>query len=191
MTIQNNVAFKPDRYNVTMAAIDFDGTTESYGSLPSGAYFGKEFSFSFWVFVKANVPMQKVFDFGDGFKINNIFASFKQNTLKSRFIAYQQDQSICLDILSDKEVNLNEWVHLAVTYENQNATMYLNGELVANGQANHADCCTWNTQNNYIGRSQSIMSQIMISSLKIFKRSLNVDEILLHQSPLELVELNP
>ena len=194
MTFANNhVELKSDRYNVSMAAIDFDGTTDSYASLPPGAYFGKEFSFSFWVFVKEIAPYQRMLDFGDDISINNMHFFFGSSNLKLTFVAYQQDKTECLNIYSDKAINLKEWAHLAFTYENQNAKIYLNGELVANGQANHADCCTWNTQTNYIGKG--IMTDrngnLMISTFKIFNRSLNVDEILLHQKPLEVIELNP
>ena len=106
MSIPSNVVdFRSDRFDIPKGAIDFDGTTESYASVPPGAYFGKEFTISFWVLVKEKRSWQRVIDFGDGQNKNSLIGFFD---LKPSLHALSSNGGYCLGLNVNKQIELNK-----------------------------------------------------------------------------------
>ena len=99
-----------------------------------------------------------------------------------------------VSVYSSEPIKWNEWTHLAVTYGNGQASFYLNGKLTGtiDKVATGSDIPQV-TNSNKFGASDygNPNSNAVISSFKIFNRVLSIDEILLHQNPIQVYVEKP
>ena len=121
-----------------------------YYCVPSGVYFNGAFTTSVWINAKSKNIGYRVFDFGvNGDNSDNIlFSLFKWDTLKPYFVIYSgSSPSNSLDCSSD--IVLNEWTHLAVTFDGSQASFYFNG--IFSGSSLQSQPRSVVRSKNYIG----------------------------------------
>lgn len=83
-------------------------------------------------------------------------------------------------LISDNKFIIGEWVHVAVTYENGQVNMYINGDLDKSGTINSINSNNYNTQVGRILNSKANNTEWHgnIDELMIYKKVLSKSEIL-------------
>ncbi|MBV8782300.1 MAG: alginate lyase family protein, partial [Phycisphaerae bacterium] len=105
-------------------AVSLDGST-GYVSLPSGAISSvSDFTIATWVYLNSSQTWARIFDFGDG-RGDWMFLTVKNSTgvpmfATSTTYAYNEQT-----VAGKSALPLNQWVHVAVTFSNRLATLYV------------------------------------------------------------------
>lgn len=159
-----------DRHGNENGAVQFN---IGYYQFPSGIYFYNEFTFMIWIKTLSYNNWQRVFDFGEGFKINNLFIGMKVSTGVAELHANEFAQ-----LTNNVVFPLNEWVHVAVTSQDD-TTFFINGVKIFSlgGRVKKSS----ETNYNYIGKSQinaDSNAHAVFDDFKIFNRAFTQQEIL-------------
>ena len=146
--------------------------------MPPGVYFnGLAFTTSVWVNAKSKTNWARVFDFSvsGGNTHNIIFAIFRDATSAPAFRIYSGSYTT---LSSNTNMVLNQWIHLAVTFDGSLASFYYNGKLSGSSTQNQPSNLTRST--NYIGKSnwaQDALANAVYDELRIYNRVLTQNEI--------------
>ena len=170
-----NAYLTQDRFGYANSALKLNS---GYYCVPSGVYFNGPFTTSVWVNAKSNGFSSRVFDFGKGQAIDNIiFGLFSGGGLNSYFSIFSGSSSLNALGCSSSLV-LNEWVHLAVTFNGSIASFYYNGILAGSLLQLQPRSLVRNM--NYIGKSNWAgdgLADAIYDELRIYNRALTQNEI--------------
>ena len=168
--------FTSDRFGYPNAALALNG---GWTQVPSGVYFNTpEFTISTWLFPQNIGIASRISDFGVGTTNNIVFAISYVYSLKP----YSNicSGSNCIIVLSSQTVTLNKWQFIALTFNGTNASIYLNGALVASlGYIYSLPTVT--RTSCYIGKSNWAgdgYSFSFLDDLRFYNKSLSQTEIL-------------
>lgn len=130
-----------------------------------------------WMKVFSHNKYQTIVDFGNGMK-DNILVQFRKITSKLKLFVFDETKHI--SILTDAEISIGEWSHVAVTYKNNQFKLFINSSL------NHQQeleipltILNKERQSNFIGGDNWNNPAIdaILDELKIFERALSKEEI--------------
>ncbi len=130
MTLKPNAVMTENRFGESSAAVYFNNT---YATLPYDNYLGDEFSISLWIKPKyLNISFAGIFFT----RQNNDFVLFAMadgsnpanNNLRFRF---SNAGIICGESRSKKQLVLNAWTFITLTYKDMQSKIYINGLLDA------------------------------------------------------------
>nr|WP_106782541.1 X2-like carbohydrate binding domain-containing protein [Lysinibacillus timonensis] len=130
-----------------------------YVAYPDLGIYSNSFTYESWVNINENQPWARFFDTSFGMDQFNLHFAFYGNTKRLALEAIPQvSRSYNPIIITDRELTLNEWVHVAAVYddEQQKAFIYLNGDLEAYGDmdlSNMANSPVDPRPHNYLGES--------------------------------------
>ena len=172
-----NASLTHDRFGYDNSALMLNF---GYYSVPPGVYFNGPFTTSVWVNAKSKGWSVRVFDFSVNgpFSDNIIFGLFKDATSASYF-QILSGFNILTTLSSNKNIFLNEWIHLAVTFDGSQTNFYYNGIFSGSCTQNQPRNIIRST--NYIGKSnlpQDALSNAVYDELRIYNRVLDPSEIL-------------
>jgi len=166
-----------DKFNKSQKAVCLKS---GYLRAPNGVYFGENFTVTAWIYHnKTNdLDSPRLLDFGS-YTSDNIVITTGGN--KNGFVEfYILSKQFETKVISTKELLLNDWNHLAVTYTNWVGRIYINGRLVGLGMLNRANKLI--RTSNYIGKSNWSGNQNAIAcydEIKIFDHALDERELIL------------
>ena len=171
-----NASLTHDRFGYDNSALRLNS---GYYCVPPGVYFNGPFTTSAWVNAKSNGWSVRVFDFSvDGpFTDNIIFGLFKDDTSASYFEIFS-GYSILTTLYSNTDIVLNEWIHLAVTFDGIQTNFYYNGIFSGSSLQSQPSNLVRNT--NYIGKSNfgfDDLADAVYDELRIYNRVLDENEI--------------
>ncbi len=164
-----------DRFDRPISALSLNN---GYYQMPSINYFPTgEFTITAWIYIRACNAFSRMFDFFNGPSIESIRLIICNPSNKTRF-AYNNG-TIQVNNLDTSLLPFNKWNHIALSFGNNNMSIYYNG--IFNG-SNVASQKLKNLTRlyNFIGRSSAITDPFMngiIDDLKIFNKALNQKEI--------------
>lgn len=166
-----------DRFNERFSAVYLNN---GYLQAPSGVYFFGNFTVSVWVNPISTVGVyDRIIDFGKNSIGDNILISLSLGTpFKPYILIYDGTKGANYE--SSISLETNKWQHVVLTLKETNAKLYINGNLAINVTTSRSNAVLRTT--NFIGKSnwkdnsQSVNCQF--DDLKIFNRSLNIDEIM-------------
>ena len=174
-----NVSFVQDRNNNANSALSLN---DGFVQAPPGVYFNGDFTISAWVRVNQVGNFTRLLDFGDENFADNVFASLTWDSFGNPYLNIDHNGNEGLPILANASLRPGEWNHLAFTFNNGSARIFLNGNLVGEGSAS-APRNVERTK-NYIGWSnanaknyQQTYGNYDLSDLKIYDRALNQAEV--------------
>ena len=141
-----------------------------YSVLP-GVYFTGDLTISFW---------------GSTFTSDSVFFLFSNANYEDEINFFVQSNtprfsvrngsSISI-VYSNHTIELNTWYHFAITLNQKNASIFINGSIIANGITFIPN--NINRQSNYFGSNQWMFpgSNAKIDFMKFYNRSLSLTEI--------------
>ena len=177
-----NYTLTTDRFGNPNSALDL---ANGYLQVPSGVYFSGKFTFTAWVYMRSFGKYSRLFDFGNGAPMNNVFLAMCNSVdLLPYLNVYSttsfQDMVLPRDIQVAK-LNLfyKDWSHLAVQFDGGSFLFYLNGILTgkrtgASGPPNV------NRTLNYFGKSNWVADSnvdAIFDEIRIYDRVLSQSEI--------------
>ena len=180
--ITNNLTnFTVDRFGNENSALALNG---GYTQISSGVYFNTpEFTISVWVYPQEVGSWSRIIDFGNGngnASDNIVFALSYGTTLQPTFQIFDGTQHPSVILAeSNKNLRLNTWQFLTVTFNGTNSCIYLNGILTVNLPMNYTLPIV-QRNNCYIGKSfdwRNGYSWSYIDDLRFYNRSLTQKEI--------------
>ncbi len=152
-------------------AMDLDGDGQ-YAALPSGQYFGNNFTVEAWVYKRSNNYSSRLIDFSNGENADNIIIQLNNGSTSNIRFSIRQGSSE-MAITSNYVMPLNQWVHIAVSYDGVAGRIYVNGVENVNGTMHNPlpvvrdDC--------WIGRSAwsgDDYADVLIDEFKIWNATL-------------------
>ena len=172
-----NVFLTNDRFGNDNSSLRLNS---GFYCVPSGVYFNGPFTTSAWVNAKSYGFSSRVFDFGKGQAIDNIiFGLFKENSTKSFFQTYSGNTYTSI-LYCNSAIVLNEWIHVAVTFDGSQAKFYFNG--IFSGSSPQSSPQNVVRQTNFIGKSNwsfygDALANAIYDELRIYNRVLTQNEI--------------
>lgn len=160
--------------------IKFDGTSNAYASLPSGAVSTlADFTISGWVKMDVAANWARLFDFGTGTNVYMFLA--RSNTGYLRYAITTGGGSKEQGINSNTLISTGVWVHFAVTWSANVGILYMNGvEVGRNSAITLKPSSLGTTTQTWFGRSQYSGDPYLTGTLddiRIYNRQLSASEI--------------
>ena len=150
-----------------------------YYCVPPGVYFNSSFTASVWVNVKSYTKYARVFDFSEyGYNDNVVFVLFR-NGITASYFSILYGTNVKTELNCQSSLVLDEWIHLAVTFDGVQINFYYNG--ISSGsilQSNYPKNVVRYV--NYIGKSnwaQDELANAIYDELRIYNRALTQNEI--------------
>jgi hypothetical protein len=171
----NTFWFVPDRNGKPGEAVRVTNITNYLSAQNRIAYYYHDFTVMVWVKFNDNLTYQSIFDFNVGHETNNAWRFFLKN--KSMQPSFQIDKDF---VVSERNLSVNEWYHLAFVVEGVQARMYVNAERVAQKELKAAPVYVYRYLNNYIGRSHlrgQMVSNADFDEIKIYSRGLSEENL--------------
>ena len=139
-TIENTGSLGSD-YNATAAqsissaegmvgnALTLDGSNQ-YVTIPQELTFGNDLTISMWVKSNKSSTVSMMYCFGDAVNSGKMWLS--QHSAQNQKLTAALEPAWGGDnrISDSKELSVNQWVHVAVTYSGKNTTLYKDGAAV-------------------------------------------------------------
>lgn len=92
----------------------------------------KEFTITAWVRVFEKIKYANLLNFGNGNELDNVVLALN-NDLSPVLIIFN-DKIKIIEVISDINLNLSEWYHLAAVFDRQFGRIYVNGQQTASFQ---------------------------------------------------------
>jgi hypothetical protein len=179
MTQGNLTSFVADRFGNKISALALNG---GWTQVPPGIYFDTpEFTISVWIYPMNVSSWSKIIDFGNGQSADNIVLGLSySNNLKPYFEFHSGSDNV-FQATSSKPVTFNQWQFLTATFNQKNATVYLNGTCVAKTNASSfTQQINLSRSRCFIGKSNWASNGYSFSyldDLRFYNRSLTQEEI--------------
>ena len=170
----NNATFSRDRFGNINSSLSFN---HGYIQAPDGVYFENEFTFLAWVKLRSYRNWQRLFDFGNKNRTNNILVSLSELSHMVFFrIRDHGSTQINTTILQ-----LDKWYHLAFTFKNGKMITYINSLLYKSKTIEDFNI-NLNVPRNicYFGKSTFLTDQsgdYQLDDVKIFNKELKDSDI--------------
>jgi hypothetical protein len=168
-----------DRFGAAGGALAFNGTN-GHITLPAGVYFnGSDFTVNTWVRKVSNNSWSRIFDFGNGNANNNVLLALSNGTTgRPACEIYAANVSAGQVGSPSATVQNNQWQLLTYTWSANNARIFINGQMVAQGvQGSPVDIIR---TINYIGRSNWANDAYLnarLDDFRLYNRVLSKSEI--------------
>ncbi|GAB6011312.1 LamG-like jellyroll fold domain-containing protein [Viscerimonas tarda] len=180
-TLASGTAWVAGKFN---NGLQFDGSSNAYASLPAGLLTTvKSFTVSLWVNLNTAGTWTRLFDFGTG-ESYYLFLSAKNSSGALRFAIKNGASEQTVD--GTTTLPLNQWVHIAVTLDWNDASaigvakLYVNGILEGtNSTITINPSMLPSTNQNYIGKSQYSDPYLkgIVDEFRIYNQALNAEQI--------------
>ena len=171
-----NAFLANDRFGYNNSALRLNS---GYYCVPPGVYFSGPFTASVWVNAKSYSKYARVFDFSVNVNNDNIVFAMFRNGISSSYFAILYGSSVTKELNCESTIVLNEWIHLAVTFNGSLTNFYYNG--ISSGSSLQLTNPNNAVRNlNYIGKSnwpQDELVNAVFDELRIYNRSLTQSEI--------------
>src|SRR5215467_11812897 len=130
-------------------AVSLDGTN-AFIQLPNVSWFGANFTLEGWVYLRTYSDNATMFDLGNGPNNDNVrLALTGTNSQGPTAVVFNGSNGIPT-LTAPAQLPLRQWTHVALTLNNSNATIYINGEIAA---TNTLNAPTVVSRTGYVGRS--------------------------------------
>lgn len=174
--VVGGVTLAPDRLgNINSSVL----INNAFLSMPTDVYFNGSFTVMAWVKPFSTIGQGRLLDCGFGQTDNVIvlISSGNSNLPAAQIFRGSSSRPV---VESSAAIDLNEWGHLAVTFQDKTMTIYVNGSMTAT--QTYAD--VWTPQGVsrpmcYIGKSNwnDAYVKAYFDEIKIFNAALTIDQV--------------
>lgn len=176
-TANGGFSYVNDRFGNANSAIRLNGSN-AFIDIPDGFWVNTFYTLSCWVRPEAFGSFARIYDFGNGQQSDNILACLTQNT-NGRLAAENYSGSTNgVRVDAPSGAPLNQWSHVAFTYNGSILSIYLNGNLIMSGPSPTPRLITRTL--NYIGRSNwasDAFAQSAFDDFMLWNRVITLSEI--------------
>jgi hypothetical protein len=180
MTQGFNTSFVADRFGNENSALALNG---GWTQVPPGVYFNTpEFTISIWVLPQIVDKWSRVIDFGNGAPSDNVVLTLDSGTNKIPILAVDIG-NIYGKVYSTQSLTLNNWQHLAASFDGIKMKIYLNGALMSEEDYPVVGSIMPKSlirNNCYVGKSNwanNGFSSCYLDDLRFYNKSLSQSEI--------------
>ena len=170
--------FRKNRLNEELSSVYINTESNIYEA-PPGIYFYESLSITVWAKVFANRLWSRVIDFGSTkTPRNNVFLALSASSTLIPVYGNFNGANI-ENYFMNRNITLNEWIHLAVTHTENTVNFYLNGQLT-NTHTNYTKPFILRRINCFLGKSNWGIDEIAdaeFDDIRIYNRSLSNEEI--------------
>ena len=172
------VSFTYDRFGSPNSALSL---SSGYYQAQAGIYFNSgPFSVTAWINMRTVSYTARIIDFGSGpFGSNNIvFCVFLANSNTPTLASFDNSKNYPF-LISKSSITLNQWYHLAATFDGNLGYVYLDGVLVASGPL--MSPVNINRTSNYIGKSNLASDGLadgVYDEIRFYNRYMSANQIL-------------
>jgi hypothetical protein len=170
-------SFTTDRFANFNSALVLNG---GWTQVPPGIYFDTpEFSITVWVFPQQIGFWSRVIDFGN-VQADNIILSLDSGNGLSQNPVFTVGIGPWLQLGSPQKLTLNQWQHLAATYNGSLMSIYINGTLMASLSFTTRIPQSISRSNCYVGKSNFVQdgySNSILDDLRFYNKSLSKCEL--------------
>jgi len=156
-----NYNFTTDRFLNENSAIYLNN---GYLKIPPGIYINGDFSITLWINLLSYKSNSRIIEFGNGQYSDNVIIEIQGGRLRFCIINGNDKSNFCDHITSFLNLIVNVWYHVAFTYENTTAYIYINGVEVSKGSQPVPNKILRNY--NYIGESNLYYGVFLNFNLK-------------------------
>jgi hypothetical protein len=156
----------------------FNGT-DAFVKLPTYIANQEELTIATWVYWKGGPPLQRIFDFGND-EAESMFLTPSTGLVGGKLQFSIQNGDVSQE-LEATLIPYKEWTHVAISLKNNEARMYVNGELVDESDAFSLSPNDFKPALNYLGRSQ-------LSTQALFNGS--IDDFVMYNYALSAEKVN-
>ncbi|MET0384362.1 MAG: LamG-like jellyroll fold domain-containing protein [Polyangiales bacterium] len=167
-------------------ALELDGQGD-YATVPSGVASSRDITLAAWVYWRGGAAWQRVFDLGDGTD-RYLFLSPSSTTGTLRFAIKNGGDE---EILDTDALEVNRWVHVAVTIGGHTGVLYVDGKPRVAGQILQ-DPSAIDAATSFIGKSQYTADPLFngaIDDLRVYDGALDAQAIARLVAPPSSTEL--
>ena len=135
MKLETNAVLSPDRNGIANKAVCF---MKGFASVPPGVYFDQAtggFTFMAWIQVFSYNNWQRIFDFGNGPRNEEVLVTFRDTSNKLQLDTYSGGTTVRTGA-STSVISLNTWYHVAVSVIDGASSWYVDGVLAGSGTGN-------------------------------------------------------
>lgn len=170
------VTLAPDRLGNTNSSVLINN---AFLAMPTDVYFNSSFTVMAWVKPFSTIGQGRLLDCGFGQTDNVIVMISSGNSNRPAAQIFRGSNSRPV-VESSTAIDLNEWGHLAVTFEDKTMTIYVNGSVTAN--QTYADVWTplgVSRPMCYLGKSNWADAYVKayFDEIKIFNAALSIDQV--------------
>lgn len=172
-------SIKTDETGINYLELDGAG---GHVRLPGGIVSSMEqATISTWVYLFSNQTWARIFDFGSGTNVNMFLTPAAAGSPALRFAITTSGAGGESRFGRPARLESNQWVHVAVTIDQNKAELYVNGAAAAVSEQIHT--YLWelgNTAQNYLGRSQYSADPYLhgrMADFRLYNRALSAEEI--------------
>ena len=169
-----NVTFSNNRFNFANSSISFN-----YGFYfaPTGEYFNGDFTISVWVKLNKLISWARILDFGNN-QADTIYLSLSNGSTSKPVLFSSDNKKSPSSIMSNTTISLGKWSNLVASLNGNNARMYIDSLLVAEGSIYRPLSVT--RSSNYVGKSNWFVNENLyadLDELRIYNRALSDSEV--------------
>ncbi|MDD2237696.1 MAG: hypothetical protein PHG65_10870, partial [Kiritimatiellae bacterium] len=136
----------------TGSAISIDGDRGNYVELQDGVYFSGDFTVEGWVFLREVTPYAPMLEFGNGYRTNSVTFGLSQDSDSKPYLEICDAEGQVGTAYATQSIPTGQWVHVAATYSDGEATLYINADSVGS-QMNMPAASDVTRYQNFIGHS--------------------------------------
>ncbi|MES2513849.1 MAG: LamG-like jellyroll fold domain-containing protein [Bacteroidota bacterium] len=168
-----------DRWGAANACYDvFDNT--NYINLPADYWIHGDYSVSAWVMAKQTMPFPRLYDFSNGYTVNNaaghIAHSGSGNVGPAMGYSNGSFESSCF---SQNAISLNDWHHLVYISNGYQLLIYVDGVLDVSATGNFMPENIYRTQNKIGGSNAPLndATNAYIDDFRLYDRAITPEEV--------------
>ena len=169
-----------DRFGMANGCYDVVDNT-NYIDLPADTWIYGDYSVSAWVKVKQQMPFPRVYDFSNGYMVNNVAGEISHSGSGhgGPAMGYSASSSSESSYFSFNTLSLNTWHHLVFISNGTQMSVYVDNVLDGMVIGNHIPENIYRTQNK-IGGSNAPLNddtKAFIDDFRLYDRAINEEEV--------------
>jgi len=151
---------------------------DNFIDLPDHAWFDGSFTIEAWVYPRSFNNWSRILDFGNGAPNDNVFLALTREGTGKPQLSVVRGNAF-QELVSKDALRLNTWSHVAATLNGTTATLYINGQQVAQVTTMQPPNNVVRTK-NYLGRSNwgsDAYANILLSDVRIWSVARTAEQI--------------
>lgn len=168
-----------DRWGHFNACYDVVGNS-NHIMLPNDYWIYGDYSISAWVNVKQTESYPRLYDFGNGYGVNNAIGKLSHGGNGSPTLEYYASSTVDgSNYLTSSFLNIGTWYHLVFISSGTSMKIYKNNVLIGTSNGSHTPENVYRTSNKIGGSNAPLQddTQAFIDDFRLYDRAITPEEV--------------